>query len=354
MKRQFLTILIFIIVSSVFAQDTTIYKFRAQLSIPYKHVQMQQSLSTSSTLYEISNVGIDKLGDRFFLKNKTSTTRKISNFIFKYTLGFAFSKYASELPITLGIWAHEEFHSSVLNSKNISNKNGNWLFNRWDGTVYGITDSALSNLKRTDLNSLLYSYVAGVQYEIALNKQISIDQFYKKRKWNNNALLLYNALYVYDYFNFSTSDLSDSVKIFAPKYESKDPKERDFAGADLTAWIYDMFNPKQEFYLRDSFPKGEGVNRRIGYSDLSTVGQKYLKNQKKLALLNFINPSIVFVNNIKINEYMSFNFFTQYVPTHFGNSIGLFIPFKYKTYDFLINMQQYNNKSTSFGRICTG
>jgi len=59
-----------------------------------------------------------------------------------------FVKYGSELPIPLGVWAHEEFHHSVLGVNGISSKNGNWFLSRWDGTVYGVSDEQLSDLKR--------------------------------------------------------------------------------------------------------------------------------------------------------------------------------------------------------------
>ena len=123
--------------------------------------------------------------------------------------------------------------------------------------------------------------------------------------------------------------------------------ERDYAGADLTAWVYDMFNPSVPFSSRDSFPGGDGVNRRIGFSDLSSEEQSYLKNQKNLSLLNFLNPAIFFINRIKINYNLSFNVFTQYAPTHFGNDIAIFIPVKYKQFDLLLNIHNYSNKTVS-------
>lgn len=221
---------------------------------------------------------------------------------------------------------------------------------RWDGTVYGVSDSSLSYLKSTKPEQLLYSYVAGVQYEIALNKKATLEDFYKNRTLAKNALLLYNAYYVYNYFKFSTSPFSDSVKVIAPKHENKNATERDYAGADLTAWTYDMFNPSTPFNARDSFPNGNGVNRRIGFSDLSAEAQTYLKEQKKLSLINFLNPAIFFINEFKLSRNLSFNFFAQYAPTHFGNSSAVYIPVKYKKYDFLISTHNYKSKNyTGYG-----
>ncbi len=357
-RNIFLSVVLWTLTYISYGQDTAIYKLKLSLplldfpqnyTLPYNIPTMQQAFELSNDFYELSFWGIDALGDKIFIsKSKQYTNgKKIGNAVFKYGLSLAFSQYGSELPIPLGVWGHEEFHRSVLGVDNISSKNGNWLLNRWDGTVYGISDSTLTHEKNENINNLLYSYVAGVQYEIALNQKTTLNDFYKNRTLNKNALLLYNAYYVFNYFKFSTSSISDSVKILAPPHESKNPMERDYAGADLTAWVYDMFNPSVPFSSRDSFPGGDGVNRRIGFSDLSSEEQSYLKNQKNLSLLNFLNPAIFFINRIKINYNLSFNVFTQYAPTHFGNDIAIFIPVKYKQFDLLLNIHNYSNKTVS-------
>lgn len=349
---------VWLTIIKVSAQDTSVYKLNLKvpiIDIPQNfannkyNISMNQSLEISNDFYELGFWGIEAIGDRFlFSKNKLSSKKKkVYKEIFNYGLGFGFSKYASELPIPLGVWAHEEYHRSILSVNKISSKNGNWILNRWDGTVYGLEDSTLSKLKSNNLNELLYSYVAGVQYEIALNEKNTLDGFYKNRSIYKNPLLLYNSLYVYNYFKFSSSDVSDSVKIIAPEFESKNPSGRDFAGADLTAWVYDMFNPNEPFGARDTFPNGDGVNRRIGFSDLSSEAQQYLKKQTNLSLLNFINPGILLVNKIRLNENLSFNFFMQYAPTHFGNDIALILPIKYKKYDLMMSLHQYSNKSSN-------
>lgn len=146
--------------------------------------------------------------------------------------------------------------------------------------AYGISDETLDILKETNLNQLLYSFVSGVQYEVLLNEKVTLNDFHHKRSFAKNALLLYNPYYVYSYFKFSASSLSYTIKIIAPPHESPDPAARDYAGADLTSWICDMFNPGLPFTSRDNFPNGEGVNRRVGFSDLSPYAQDYLSGRK--------------------------------------------------------------------------
>lgn len=106
-----------------------------------------------------------------------------------------------------------------------------------------------------------------------------------------------------------------------------------------------MFNPGLPYTERDPFPGGEGVNRRIGFSDLSSEGQDYLTRQKDLSLLNFLNPGIFFIDRIKFSEGFSFNFFTQYSPTHFGNDIALFVPVRFRRFGVMVNAHRYSNKS---------
>jgi hypothetical protein len=236
----------------------------------------------------------------------------------------------------------------VLGANSLASLNGNWIFNRWDGTVYGLTDEDLTDLKQNNLSGLLYSYVAGVQSENYLTQTNVIQDFFYPRKFYKNAFYLYNAFYVWDYFRFSTSSSSDSAKVLAPPHEDANPLNRDFAGADLTAWIFDMFSPQAEYTDRARFPEGDGVNRRIGFSDLSSEGHDYLKKQKKLSLLNFLNPAIFLINRIKVNSGFNFIFFTQYSPTHFGNDIALYIPFQLKSSNQLLAFHNYSNNERKF------
>lgn len=360
MKAQILfTALVLQFSVSLQAQDPEVYRLRLDiplfdypqnLSLPGYFPSMNQSLEWSRDFYELGFYGIDALGNAIFRpgNNPGSQLRNISNHAFKYLSGLAFSRYASELPIPLGVWAHEEFHRTVLGEAGVPSKNGNWLFHRWDGTVYGIPDEMLEILKADEPDRLLNSYVAGVQYEVILNRRISTGDFYHHRSLAKNALLLYNAWYVHNYFRFSTSAASDSVKIIAPPHEDPDPALRDYAGADLTAWAADMFNPGLPYTeTRDPFPNGEGVNRRVGFSDLSSEAQEYLVRQKRLSLLNFLNPAIFFVNRIRLSPEFSFNLFTQYAPTHFGNDIALLVPLKIMDHNLLVNAHRYGNRSAA-------
>ncbi len=349
--------LLLISIQVISAQEPEEYKLRLSYSLldfpqnfesSGNYPSMIQSIELSNDLYDLSFWGIDALGNVIIRNRKNTKGGTIANAGFKYLAGLAFSYYGSELPIPLGVFTHEEFHRSVLGINGLSALNGNWLLNRWDGTVYGLTDEELTTLKQDNVNGLLYSYVSGVQSENLMTQMNVIQDFHHERTFYKNPFYLYNAYYVWNYFNFSTSPSSDSVKILAPPHEDQDPYFRDYAGADLTAWIYDMFSPDIVYTERDLFPGGEGINRRIGFSDLTTEGQDYLIRQKQLSLFNFLNPSIFLINRIRVTDHFNFLFFTQYSPTHFGNDIALFIPFQIRSLNQLVAFHNYNNLEKSF------
>ncbi len=102
------------------------------------------------------------------------------------------------------------------------------------------------------------------------------------------------------------------------------------------------------------FPDGEGVNRRIGFSDLTSEGQAYLKKQKQLALLSFANPAIFMINRINISPDFSFIAFLQYSPVHFGNDIAVFVPLKIKSVNQLIAVHSYSNRDKKFPEVQYG
>jgi hypothetical protein len=332
----------------VLMMDLTLFDFQENTQPNHPYPSMVQTSEWSATFYDLSFWGIHQSATHVIKNRKNTVGGKLGQKSFEYVLGLAFSKYGSELPIPLGVWAHEAYHCAVLGATGLKPVNGNSLIHRWDGTVYGIPDEELSRLKNENPAQLLYSYVAGVQSEIHSTQTNVLTDFYNNRSFYKNALYLYNAWYVYNYFKFSTGSASDSVKILAPPHEDPDPFYRDFAGADLTAWVYDMYAPLEPYQNRDAFPNGDGVNRRIGFSDLSKDGQDFLKRQKSLSLLNLVNPSIFMINKIKVSGNLSFLFFMQYTPTHFGNEIAFYLPFKIKQTNQLFALHTYQNMQKSY------
>jgi hypothetical protein len=329
-----------------------LFEFPQNLPKTYAYPSLNQARDLSFSIYNLAFWGLHSGVTRLVLGKNKQPDRKhqLLNGFANYAVQLAFCRYGSELPITLGVWAHEEYHRSILKTAGIYSHNGNWLFNRWDGTVYGPSDKQLSDLKKTNPDVLLYSYVAGVQSEIALNEKMTQAAFTNKQAYNKAALLLYNSWYVYNYFRFSNSALSDSVKRIAPQFENKNPTQRDFAGADLTAWVYDLYSRDSAYTQRSSFANGEGVNRRIGQNDLTEEGKSFLHKQQKLSLLNFLHPGILGFSTIPLLRNFSFLPYLTYYPTHFGNRISAHLLLKIKSQGFGIALQKYNGAvGSSYG-----
>lgn len=339
------------------AQDSLPLKARVDLPLfewpqnqpePYAYPSLNQALGISYSAYQLSFWGLHA-GIHRLIVGKNSPVKPFKKWLNRsvnYAAQLAFCRYASELPIPLGVWAHEEYHRAVLKTAGINSHNGNWLFNRWDGTVYGPSDEELSRLKKEQLPVLLYSYVAGVQSETALTDKISKHAFVSREEVPKAALILYNSYYVFNYFKFSASAMSDSVKRLAPLHEAKKAEQRDFAGADLTAWVYDMMSPDSAYTLRSAFPGGEGVNRRVGMADLSEEGRAFLKQQKQLALLNFLHPGILGVSRIRLSHSNAFLPYLTYYPTHFGNMIAATVLVKINQHYFSAAFQQYAGRTS--------
>ncbi len=78
---------------------------------------MVQALEFSSDFYELGFWGIYEAGNKLF---KDPQSDKLYKYVFKYALGLAFSKYGSELPVPLIVWAHEEYHRAALGFNDIA------------------------------------------------------------------------------------------------------------------------------------------------------------------------------------------------------------------------------------------
>ena len=197
--------------------DVPIFDIPQNLELPHRYPSMEQASAWSTDLYQLGfwgiDAGVDGLpsggGDR-------GRGGRLLNGGLKYLTGLAFARYGSELPIPLGVWAHEEFHRAVLGVNGIASLNGNWIGGRWDGTVYGVTDEQLSLLKADRPDALLYSYVAGVHAEVLSTERVTLEAFRHRRSVSMAPLLLYNSWYVWDYLRFATSVASDSASSLGP------------------------------------------------------------------------------------------------------------------------------------------
>ena len=77
-------------------------------------------------------------------------------------------------------------------------------------------------------------------------------------------------------------------------------ESRDFTGPDCTAWVRDLWRPDEAYADRGVHPSGQGVDRYVAWSDLTTDEQAYLERQLGLHLLNLLNPHLYGFNGVKL------------------------------------------------------
>jgi hypothetical protein len=181
------------------------------------------------------------------------------------------------------------------------------MLRRWDGTVFGTTDAELSNLKVNALPELLRAYTVGLEAQNASSRSNALHDFYTERTMPKNALYLYNAWYVWNYFRVSCGPASDAVKALPLTSFPRSATAR-LRRTRPHAWAYDMTEPNAPYTTRDTLPGLSGVNRYVGFSDLQDGAQQYLQRQRNLSLLNFIQPAIFFKNRFRLGPSLRATF----------------------------------------------
>lgn len=137
------------------------------------------------------------------------------------------------------------------------------------------------------------------------------------------------------------------------KKEGSSQEQRDFTGLDFTAWAYDLFNPDVPYAARGLNPYGNGFDRYIYGNKLTDKQYAWIGKQAKLSALNFISPTMFFINSITLKKYengtkLRGNFAFKYYPTSFGNMIGLNLMFSKGKYNLLIAPQLNQNYNHTF------
>ena len=75
--------------------------------------------------------------------------------------------------------------------------------------------------------------------------------------------------------------------------EGRDIKARDFTGHDFTAWVYDLYRPREAHQEHGIHPSGVGLDRYIKFSDLTSDERTFLRRQARLQWLNLLDPHLI-------------------------------------------------------------
>jgi hypothetical protein len=130
--------------------------------------------------------------------------------------------------------------------------------------------------------------------------------------------------------------------------EGTDIAKRDFTGLDMTAWIYDLSRPDIPYADRGLHPSGVGIRRYRLTTDLNTEELDYLKKMGKLQYINLISPQLIFINSIRLNEDIRFNFSLFHYLTSFGYDLGGNLFLEYQSHKIFFAAHNYHNLNHSF------
>ena len=157
-----------------------------------------------------------------------------------------------------------------------------------------------------------------------------------------------NILNSIQYVRLSSTSLGDSLTVQSEKEEGENIKVRDFTGLDFTGWIYDLSRPTEAYSQRGIHPSGVGIRRYRQTNDLSSEELNYLKKMGKMQWLNVISPTMFFINSIKVNPDLRFNFGMFHYLTSFGYDAGCNFFFDYKQNKVFLALHNYHNLNNSF------
>lgn len=253
-------------------------------------------------------------------------------------------------------WRHEEGHRAVLTNSYVYSYNPLVMFNKKSSSgsksvaaVSYILDTNLVMMKENNNANFVRMSTVGAETEISALNKMQRNTFFYGQKTINTINYIITAFSVNGYMKTSANkEKGTKLTLETMAKEGSNQNLRDFTGLDFTAWAYDLFNPTAKYSDRGLNPYGNGYDRYI-YGDKLTAGEyDWLKKQANLSYLNFISPTMVFINEIKLKNGASFNFSGRYYPTSFGNQIGIDLFFKNSKYNIFVSPHLNQNYQNNF------
>jgi len=253
----------------------------------------QQSLDLAWDTDRLTSWGIEAASARVFPRRP-----EWHRFSMSFLSGLAVLPY-----LYADLWVHEEWHRAVLGQYGISSRNGAYYPSAWSNgavSVDHVSDADLSWLKANHPADTVRLMEAGMEAERALTLRIGDDLFSRSsldsRVYRDASVMEIAAWYaeisIANYRWTCISRAGDEMTR-AETARAVVEADRDFAGLDCTAWIYDMRRPDAAFEDRGPHPYGEGVDRYIAPSDLTDDERDYLRRQAWMALVDLANPHLV-------------------------------------------------------------
>ena len=316
----------------------------------YANPSMSQSLSLTTDLYSAMHFGIDRI---FKVKGKYRVKKfKWASKLLNFGLIGAADYFTTVAP-GYGGWLHEEYHRAVMSRFHVNSFDdmNTWPIGQDLVSVNSVTDDDLIRFKKESPYDFIRLPATGIEGGYQLVDKLQRENFFYDQHLSHevlyNLIAINSAFYVVSSANPEDVDKeTDEMNIIETKI-----LDRDFTGFDFSAWAYDLFKPTQPYEERGIHPSGNGIDRYIKTTDLTSEELSYLKKQGKLQFLNFISPMMFGQNSIKINNDFRFNFAVQNYLTSFGNDILLNVFLKMKERNVIFRYHHAKNYHSDFPAI---
>ncbi|MBK8502473.1 MAG: hypothetical protein IPL46_09790 [Saprospiraceae bacterium] len=312
----------------------------------YENPSMQQALAITKDLHSTNYYFQNKIWNKL-LRPDTRKKRIVNRIVANATAGAVDYALAYQGMVFSPVWLHEEFHRNGLSLAGIGSFDDTYYKLGGDGEAGGsvskVLDQDLIRFKQLAPIEMVRSFSSGIESQYELIRNLQKDNFFHKTQYPNVVMNILLTQAAVSYVNqFKRSDYDSTIDSMNAR--GNRIADRDFVGWDMTAWVYDMFRPEEPYTGRGVHPNGNGVNRIIKRSSLTSEEDDYLTKMGQLQYLNFISPSMIGINRIKIGDNTGFNFAMRHYLTSFGNDINLDLFVDHHSKMWLVGLHAYQNK----------
>jgi hypothetical protein len=312
----------------------------------YANPSMSQSLAVTADMYSGFHFGM-----KYFYDN--SNISEMGRYFIYFGAVILGDFILSYLPGGDG-WLHEEYHRAVMSRYGINSFNDMNLFPIGAETVSvsNIKDQDLILLKKESPPDFVRLFAAGIEGEYVLINKLQRNNFFYEQKLPHE--LLYWLITLNSHLYIHSSSSSDDVDVETKKMNEKEKtiSSRDFAGFDMTAWVYDLFRPDEPYEARGTHPSGTGINRYRTTRDLTGEELEYLQKQTALHIVNYLSPMLFGIRSFPLDDDgLTGNFTMRHLLTSFGSVVSAQVFLKYQPFNIAFAYHSYLNYEHYFPAI---
>jgi hypothetical protein len=319
----------------------------------YANPSMHQSVSLSTDLYTGLHYGIDCL---FSTRDKVPTKKMGLGKLLLYIVTLESSDFIAMSAPGFSGWTHEEYHRAVMTRYHVNSFDDMNKFPIGSETVSvsHVTDEDLIRFKSESPADFNRMHVAGIEGEYLMVDKLQRNNFYYHQNLMHEMVYLLSTLNSIMYVQMcsipeQTNPMTESFNAIETTIA-----QRDFTGLDFAGWAYDLFKPNEPYTERGIHPLGNGIDRYIKTSDLTSEELSYLKKQGNLQWLNCLSPMLIGFRSIKLTKNGLYgNFAVRNYLTSFGNELSCNVYLKNNDYNFFVAYHHAQNYEHAFPSIET-